>query len=642
MTREGPVDSLPLTKGNPGVPPPMNTGDTVTDGQKRSWRVGQALGRGLWGSSWVIRGDDEREWVLKVPHADADLPSDAPVPAGLVEACAAAARETGALYRDGGDFLPRVEDVLQLPDGRPALRMVRYPGSLARRLEAGLPLGEALKLALAVIARLGALGRPHGDLRPSNVLLNDRGDVVLADPLPPAIEGHATWLRAHLGRQEATPPEAAGAPDSGWDTWALCLFLWRAAMTGADAAPPREGLSKVQLATVKDRALARLKQEQANPRFVARVAERLASLLNRGLSHEVEPSPPYRFARPADLAPRIEEVSALVHPRVESVGRLLLASSATGEVFQGGEDVAFSVTIGCSEGVADHEHVACGVQVSDLDEEDDPRVKVPEARYGVQTHPSGRMRFQFTLPDLAPGRYRARVAFAVKDSGEEPQVAEGEFEVRPPPGWIPPAEAPRPPEPVPLPLRPRGAAAPPAESPVVADADVFPTPIRPSSAGPGSPVAEVEHEPTVADLPSMDPPPRAAVPPRPSPAAEEDPDTQPSLSQPAPWSHESAGAAARADDPTPVAPPPRSFEGTWEDDLPAPDDGADDWVPGSTAGEDLPDWEQGERERLDVNALVQRGVEILRRDAWAFLLVAFALILGFVFVLSWILRALFF
>lgn len=661
----------------------MNTGDTLTDSRKHTWQVGQPLGRGLWGASWVVRDDDGNEAVLKTSLRAGDMPADAPLPDGLLEACAACVREQATLYRQAEHgFLPKLEDTFDLPDGRPALLLPRYASSLERRLDAGLPLGEALSLVERVSAQLEALStvdRMHGDLRPSNVLLNERGDPVLVDLLTPA----AVAIRGRLhelatDRRDYWPPEAGGTPSPGWDTWALCLVLYETAMLATEGGDPRrderpglprDGLSKMQLATLRDRALARLKREGANPRFASQVATRLGALLNRGLSAQTEPSPPYRFQASGDLRPRVAEVAALVRPRIDSVGKLLLSADASDEVFEGGDQVAFSVTVGATEGVSDHEHIACGVQVLDLDaaDDEDPRVHVPDARYDVQRHPSGRMRFQFALPDLPPGRYRAKVAFAIRDSGDEPELAEGEFEVRPPPGWVPPADEPEAEGSAPIsleerrrerddeaPAAPVGPAPPstsPGSEPGVEDADRFPTPVAPSSAAdtgleagssetPSSPPmrVEVEHEPTVAELPSMDPPSVPSDNGGSGPAwSTSDPGTPPPLQV-----RPSADADA-----TPEAPPARDAgPGNWETDLPAPDDDleGEPWVPGPAEGEDLPDWSEGDEagSGFDLNAFAERAFEIIRRDLYAFFLVALAGLLGVLLVLWMIARYLFF
>lgn len=428
----------------------MKIGDTFTDGQKQTWAVGECLGRGSWGRTFLVRpagGDPHATRVLKVALGPGDFPSDAPVPREVPEACHEALMEQARLLeRAEHAFLPRLESVVTLPDGRPALLMARYPTTLQRRLEGAMPLSQALKLVVHLTEQLARAGLVHGALRPSNVLLNERGEPVLTDWLTPAAARLVDRLEVLAeGRISWRPPEA-GRPSGLWDTWALCQVLWHSAMTrDAEASQrlelPDEGLDKVALATLKDRALARLGHEQTNPRFRARLTERLAAVLNRGLSRPAEPSPPYRFVDAATLLPRVQEVAALVEPRVDEVGRVLLGPDADANgVFSGGTSVDFTVSVACSAGVIDPDDVVCGLQLTDLDAPGEPRVRLPDAGFRVSTHPSGRLRFRFTLPDVPPGRYRVRTAFSVRDSGHEPQVADGAFEVRPPPGYVPPVE----------------------------------------------------------------------------------------------------------------------------------------------------------------------------------------------------------
>src|SRR5690606_26110194 len=129
---------------------------------------------------------------------------------------------------------------------------------------------------------------------------NDRGEPVLTDLVTPAAARLLERLEGLAqGRTSWRPPEG-GKPSGGWDTWALCQVLWQSAMTREAEATQRldlpvDGLDKVALATLKDRALGRLGHERTNPRFRARLADRLAAVLNRGLSRFSEPSPPYRF-----------------------------------------------------------------------------------------------------------------------------------------------------------------------------------------------------------------------------------------------------------------------------------------------------------------------------------------------------------
>lgn len=655
----------------------MRSGDTFTDGQGRTWSVGEMLGRGAWGMSFAVRDGTGRELVAKVALTAVDFPQDTSLPKGLVDACREQLDEQLAWYRSAAAWLPRVESVVKLPTGGAAILTPRYAGTLKRRLSSGITIRDTVNLLLRTCKVLeDSGGRVHGNLRPSNILVNERGEPVLTDWATPA--GHAHLRRlSELApdRDDWRPPEAQdGEPRPTWDTWSMCLVLWRACMATPPkgdtrreerVAPPRDGLDKVEIAALRDRVVSRLKEEGGNPRFAPRVAERLGTLLNRGLSREHEPSPPYRFDGPAALRARLEEIAELLDPHVESVGRVLLSNAAKNDTFQGGEPVQFSVTVAASAGVQGHEDIATGVQIRDLDADGDGRVPATDTRYTVKAHPSGRLRFDFTLPDLAPGRYRANIAFTIKDGGHEPLVASGDFEVRPPPGYVPPAEEP-PSGPVPIPLPARRVAEPPAEERVaapVADADVFPLPIAPSAPGergsspdgrfepsapgvrpaaradgpgavailPPSVEVEVEVEPTMLQPPDAPsdpalsvpraPPPPIALPrpmgtqptgvPAPDAGLDEGP-TRPSGGEPA-WpeagDRRSGGGEARS-----------SYrpEVDW-DDTRGPAD-AEPYVPGPAGGEDLPSWgdrpTSGNDRVPSLAQLLERGIEIVRRDTY--------------------------
>ena len=80
----------------------------------------------------------------------------------------------------------------------------------------------------------------------------------------------------------------------------------------------------------------------------------------------------------------------------------------------------------------------------------------------------------------------------------------------------------------------------------------------------------------------------------------------------------------------------------WDDAPSVHDDldGAEPWVPGTQAGEDLPDWNESKPARagFDVGALVERVVEIVRRDTYAVFLMLLALFLLFLFVIAVVAR----
>ncbi len=445
----------------------MKPGDTVLDGQGRSYQLGQLLGRGSWASSWLVRRElDEAFFVLKVPFAPGELRAD--LPDNVYVLSREAVLEQARVYEQAGaPFLPRLEERVQLADGRPGFLIARQANSLERRISEGISLAALLQAVLAVtkLSRQlesvgGVVSGVHGHLKPSNVLFNDRGDIVLADVATPAarkliaraaqIDGVDPWLA----------PELENASDSAWsavaDTWSLATAVWRCVSAAEGPAwatlAPRTGLDKGTQVALKDRLLERMKIEASNPRFHTRLADRLAVLLARALSKELTPSPPYRFHRVEEFHNRVEEVLDLVRPRVTQVGRVLLERQATKPWFTTDEAIRFSCTVGCTAGVEGHDEVGVGIAIYEIDR--DVRVKNMELGYAVERHPSGRYRFGFDVSTLAPGRYRARIAFAIRESTDTPTTADTDFQVRAAPGWVPrmdDAEAP----PLELPMAPQ-------------------------------------------------------------------------------------------------------------------------------------------------------------------------------------------
>lgn len=473
----------------------MKTGESFTDSQGTTWTVGQELGRGGYARAYVARSATGREAVVKASLEPADLFGDEA--AALADACAQIVVEQAALMRERTKpWLPELLGEADLPGGVKALLMPRVSASLATRIRAGAPLSSVLTTLLQ--ATEAAQAGPHGNLRPQNILIVDDARPWLADPITPTYSTHLSRLEARaVDRASVRPPEPAPDTTATLDTYALCLALYRAAMAppaGADTRRddpvtlPTDGLDKPTLARLKDRVLARLDTEKANPRFAPRVADKLCALLNRGLSRQATPSPPYRFSSAAELRPRFSELVDLIDPKVQSVGKVLLAAAAREGVFAEGTPASFSTTVTCTEGIT-HEDLAAGLLVRDLDADDDDRVPVPDARFTVKPHPSGRLRFDFSLPELRPGRYTVRIAFAVKDSDHPPATTDGHFELRPPPGYVPPAEDPPPSsQAIPFPGsssgRPSLGLDTPRFEPTDPDEhDPFPTPIAPSDPG---------------------------------------------------------------------------------------------------------------------------------------------------------------
>ncbi len=431
----------------------MKTGDTVRDGTGRSFQVGQLLGRGLWGKTYTAREEPGgSEWVLKVPLGPDAFPDRGDE---LARICREIGLEQGRFMgQNASPVFVRAEARFTTESGIPVLVMPRMPTSLRARMAPGAPL-EALLLAIGRVAgSLRTMGpglAVHGNLRPENILADGRGGWVLSDPGTPTLMRHLPALaRARGVPLTWLPPEARSGHDRplvdpSVDTHSLAAALLVGALTPHDGTPPPlpdDGLDKSTLVALKDTVRNRMKDEASNVRFHARLTDRLATLLNRALSRETSPSPPYRFNRADELQKRVEEVAALVRPKVSHVGRLLLDRPPGSDAFTTEEEVAFSCSVGCSPGVETHEDIGCGIAVFDL--ESDTRLRDVPCSYTVDRHPSGRYRFGFHLAGLEPGQYRIRIAFTIRDSGDEPVTAEGELTVHPAAGYVPPASEPSP------------------------------------------------------------------------------------------------------------------------------------------------------------------------------------------------------
>ena len=517
-----------LASPSPDPPLPgsaVNPGDLFTDRDDRAWTVDRDLGTGTWCRTLLVRSRAGDEAVLRLPHAPVDL--SGPDAAQRSAACLERCEQLAARLASKPTWAPTLLGRATASDGRPMLLMRRYPSSVARRIEDGAPLTEILRIVYRTGALLREAGIVHGNLHGRSILLDEAGRPILDDVWTPAA------ARCGVPTDGYRPPEAAAAPEAGWDTWALCALLYQAALTttpGADGRRPSgiripdAGLDKVAIATLKDRAQARLAAERSNPRFRGRLADRLGAVLNRGISLQHTPSPPYRFISVSALIDRLKTVVELIDPRVDEVGRILLPPDARDAVFQGDVPITFAVTVATTTSVDTHEDLVCGVALRDLDAEDEARVPVPEARYETRTHPSGRLRFAFTLPGVGPGRYRASVAFAVKDSGHPPATAQGEFEVRPQPGWVPPAEEVAP-APLSFPGTPPEQSTPEAPEPAepaepAADPEAFASasasaPSIPDATDPSEPFANVHALPSPVRPPAYPAPVAAPAPPTP-------------------------------------------------------------------------------------------------------------------------------
>lgn len=411
----------------------MKTGDAVRDGHGKTWQIGQLLGRGTWGRSYTVRGEHASdEAVIKVPYSAADLGGDE----ALATACRDILIEQARWQAEGK--LPGTVPVLDrfvLPDGRPALLMPKKGQSFERRTGQSLSTEEILNIGLNVLARLQELSvhtQVHGNLKPGNVLITDSGEVLLADVVTPHFRRYQAELRAVIGGDstfaapEVREPTRSPLPLSvPADTYSVGMLMVLALGTGTERFPdlPVDGIDKQRLVTLRDRLINRLKKEPSNPRFHTRMAERLSAVLSRALSRETSPSPPFRFKGLDDMRKRLEDVHALIRPGIAQVGRFNLDLKPGTEAFTTEDTATFSVSVACTPGVESHDEISCGIALFDADREE--RLRNADCSYTVDRHPSGRFRFGFRVTALAPGAYRVRVAFRIRDAQEEPQTVDG-------------------------------------------------------------------------------------------------------------------------------------------------------------------------------------------------------------------------
>ncbi len=448
----------------------MNIGDTVKDARGTAWQVTVSYGRSLWARTWGLHASDGTDALLHRPLRAAELGGDN----RLAAACTDISREQARAL--GGDT-PALASLISMVDvdGQSCLLSVRRGTPWREWVTQGqttLAILNASANLTRAILEMGSLISVHGEISPESVWVGERGAITLTDPATPTTRRHQPELHAAAGStgRPWRAPELRGATaplplSTSSDTYAIGMLLYQALCSGQERAPelPAEGLDKAARVALQDRIINRLKGEPANPRFHARLSERLSSTLNRALSRETSPSPPYRFRQLEEFAARLDEIAAMVHPTIAQAGRINFDLRAGDDSFSSDQEVGFTCSVACSPGVDSHEEVACGIAVFDADSA--TRVREVQAGYAVDRHPSGRFRFRFKLQGLIPRAYKVRIAFTIRDSGDEPVTVEGPFLVRAAPGYVPPRPAPAPAIPLSMEREPKTAVTEPGVKP---------------------------------------------------------------------------------------------------------------------------------------------------------------------------------
>jgi len=182
--------------------PPHTLGGPSNAGQPRHigrYRVMSCLGHGVFGTVYLAADDQlQRTVAIKVPHRElTDHPEN-------LAACLAEARQFAAIDH------PHVVPVFEVgsTEDHPCFTVCRFIDGMslkARIAESRLPHGESARLVATVAAALHAAHRRrvvHGNIQPSNLLLDRRGQVFVSDFSPQLIHG-----RRLAGTPEYMSPE---------------------------------------------------------------------------------------------------------------------------------------------------------------------------------------------------------------------------------------------------------------------------------------------------------------------------------------------------------------------------------------------------------------------------------------------------
>ena len=212
-----PTEYLPLTPASAIAPPPERVGP---------FRLTERIGMGGMGDVWRAEREDglfDQTVAIKLIHANLDT--------GARDAFDAERRILARLDHPG---IVRLTDGGVTEGGRPYLVMDHVDGVPMDQAVANLPVDQRVRLFLRVAEAVQAAhGKlvAHGDLKPSNVMVDHQGRVHLLDFGIAAMlgaEGAGTTPRVSgaMTRAFASPQRRAGAPPSiADDVYALGRVL---------------------------------------------------------------------------------------------------------------------------------------------------------------------------------------------------------------------------------------------------------------------------------------------------------------------------------------------------------------------------------------------------------------------------------
>jgi hypothetical protein len=419
----------------------MKAGDIISEEHGQQYELKSLLGQGLWAKTFIAKNREGVDWVLKIPLSAADFPSGQEHQAEICR----------KITKNYGEMLTKIktqdllcpQKIFTSTTDIPILVFKYTRNNLEQRLRQKVSFQELLGLCIRVVDALDALPLPlraHGNIHPRNIFIMERDRIVLSDPVTPLIKEHYAELNAFRRQYDPCfPPEihkkTTTAPaETIIDTYCVAAILFRGLTKGLRL-PLEEGITKEVRVPLHDSIMTLLHNEPSNKLFHNRLCTQLIQFLNRSLSVHTSPSPPYRFASLSTFQTRLVHIYDLIEPSVTYVGQIMLERSPGDISFLTSDPVRFSCTIECTPNLDDIEEIDCGVRLTDQTRKE--RIKGYELGYNIHTHPSGRLRFDFSLGTLDAAQYTVKIAFKIKGSSSEVRTMEKDFEVEPEAGWVP-------------------------------------------------------------------------------------------------------------------------------------------------------------------------------------------------------------
>lgn len=445
----------------------MNTDDIIHDGKGNTYRIGPSLGRGLYAKSYLVGGENQKEWVLKVPLSPSDLPASHQELAKISRQILQQQWELLHKLRHPNLCNPMSQFISD--KGVYCLLYKRQAPNLGAELrQRDFGIQELLEIALNItkgLRKLPAGFFPHGAIHPRNIFRTTRDSILFMDPLPPlALEHYQTFTQS-WNSGSFSPPELLknGAKKLVvTDTYSIAMFLY-IALLNPNARQLQElekkGLHPSSQGGLENSIETLLKRDPSsnNVHFHHSFVKQFSTFLKRALNPKIKPSPPFRFEKIVDFQVRLEELIALLNPSIKKVHRIIFPMNRFSGVpnhhdFYTSEPVDFRCSITTDPTIEDIDtrYITCGIKLFNIDNVEDLQSEenfVQNSRKyrdyrctktELERQHSNRFQFKIQLEDITPGNYFLDLGFKVEGSLSTLRSQQAFFQVIPEPGYHPP------------------------------------------------------------------------------------------------------------------------------------------------------------------------------------------------------------